>query len=791
MRKVRLPKSFPPCDYTPHGYIDNPYHSMVLNRSGAIRSVPPLGFGYWLTGFEGSYGGGQRDHVNYLSLLLLSVAVGGDALAAAEDFQNGGPRLSSRYHTKHLVSYDWVFRGLAFSLRFFLARENSLACLAEIENPGAARQDVLLHATNVYGLWDRKYWGSDGVASRYDQGSDAAVSKIWAYGHTFVMGSNLPSAAHKATADEAAWLRWLREGDLSSIPGASVVGPGPMRAVLSYKVSAPARGAASALFVLSRGPSEALAAAEFRETLRTFRPALKRQLAADEVFWARAPMLEGDWPDAWKHGWVYDHETLRMNVRRPIGIYRHHWDAMQIHAPRAVLGESSLDAMALSYADPALAADVLLGTFADAPAPNVPCSREDGSMNMIAADGSECGTYPAWGLPFRVIKSVHARTGNDRWVRALYPYLKAFIRWWLDNRTDAEGWLHCKCSWEAQDGSRRFLVPQGGHEGSVSEHVRTVDAEAAMAEAMRNMVGFAQVVGRHADARLWRRMAADRVRRVRAMYVDGWFRDFDGRDDRPIMLKDYYDVMMLVPLACGIAAAGQIQAVRPKFQYFRDNPAPWLEWPSFVFPFAEAAWNAGLRTFLAEVLADIADRIYSRSDRRTVFVPASCRGKPFEYRVPGQAAEYWPIDPAAPYGGGECYGWGATLPMNLIRNVIGLREDDDDPRAQFILAPALPDRLRQPGKTYAVRNLHYRGLAFRAVYQVTGMDGLRATLEFASARPVALSVHHRQGSTARERGGSTVGQRGGSAVLARCGKERKGAVSFDAASGSVYVVRFA
>jgi len=59
--------SFPSSHYTPHGYLDNPYHSMIFNRSGILRSFPPLGFGFWRTDFKGSYGEGPRDHQNYLS----------------------------------------------------------------------------------------------------------------------------------------------------------------------------------------------------------------------------------------------------------------------------------------------------------------------------------------------------------------------------------------------------------------------------------------------------------------------------------------------------------------------------------------------------------------------------------------------------------------------------------------------------------------------------------------------------------------------------------------------------
>jgi hypothetical protein len=67
--------------------------------------------------------------------------------------------------------------------------------------------------------------------------------------------------------------------------------------------------------------------------------------------------------------------------------------------------------LSLSYADPHLAQEVRYGTFANAPAANVPCSREDGSLNMISESGDECGTAPNWVL-FLVIESIYARTGD-------------------------------------------------------------------------------------------------------------------------------------------------------------------------------------------------------------------------------------------------------------------------------------------------------------------------------------------------------------------------------------------
>ena len=81
--------------------------------------------------------------------------------------------------------------------------------------------------------------------------------------------------------------------------------------------------------------------------------------------------------------------------------------------PRVVLAEGVLDMLRLAYADPALAQRAVLSLFRDAPQPNVPCVFEGGEFNMVAADGSRCGTSPAWCLPFlqpRAAVPAHARS---------------------------------------------------------------------------------------------------------------------------------------------------------------------------------------------------------------------------------------------------------------------------------------------------------------------------------------------------------------------------------------------
>ena len=735
---VAFPSSFPPGEYTPHGYLDNPYHSMVLNRSGILRSVPPVGFGWWKTGMKGSYGSGASDHLNYLSLLVCAVSVDGTVFADTADFSRNGAALVSRYHTKHAMQYNWEFQKVTIAATYFLPRENTLACLLQLSNTNEHQVVVDVSASHIYAIGAVKWWGSDGLVARALPNGEASVAKVWAYGDVFALGADHPSRSARATASEAEWKRWLRTDDTATVSVCSAAGRGPIWTLRNYRIIVPPKGTASLIIFLARGKNEAGALDELEKARTMWLPELQRRLAEDDQFWTRCPVLEGDWPESWKHGWVYDFETLRMNVRRPIGIFRHPWDAMQVHSPRVVLGETSIDMMTLSYADDCLATEVMEGTFADAIAPNVPCVREDGSVNMVSADGSECGTAPMWAYPFHCIWSMYERNGDRDWIGRLYPYLRSYVEWWLENRTDGEGWLHCNNSWESgQDGSRRFLVAER-NEGAVADFVRTVDVEASVAEAMRILSDAAGLLGKPEESGRWKNMAEDRVRRTRSMFFDGWFRDVDARTGAPIVLKDYFDIMMLSPLTCGVAAEAQIDAVRPMFQYYLDHPR-WLEWPPKMQTYVEAAWTAGERSSAAEAVASAADRVYRRTDGRTVQHADS--SEPFSYRVPGVANEFWPIRDDVP-AGGENYGWGATLPLFIIRSIVGYRELDAVNATGFWIAPAIPRQLLISGNSIGIRTLHYRNSDVSLQYEIRDSGALRILLTIDDASGQTPEIRH-------------------------------------------------
>lgn len=750
---------FPVQEYAPFGYLDNPNHSFVFNKSGILRSVPPLGFGFWARMMPWPYGDGALREVNYLSFLHLSLEIDGICLHQREDFDDHGIELSSKYHTKNVMSYDWELKDLNCRIQYLftaddkrqsppefrIACKDSILALVHFTNRGNSPKSITIHATNIYGYHQEEWWGSDGVAAEFDEKSGVALSKIWAYGDVFALSASRKSRARKATCDEKVWNDWVRTNDLSSNAGASAKFPGAIYTVQSYSLSIPPGGDDSMTVALARSVNREAALSESRRSLSVSNSVLESRLAEDDRFYKTTPLLIGDWSDHWKRGWIYDIETLRMTIRPALGIYKHPWDGMQMFTPRAVLGEALLDSLTISYCDVALAKDVILGMFADSQAPNLPCSREDGSVNMICSDGSEVGTAPTWGMPFHVIRSIYLRDGDADWIRRLYPHMAAFLDWWLENRTDREGSFHCKCSWESgQDGSKRFIVAEGDP-AAVSDFVRTADIEAAMADAFQSMILFCEVAGEQKDRQKWERLAEHRIEVTRSMCVDGWFRDFDARTNKPIILQDYYDVMMLYPVAAGVATEDQMKAIAPRFKYFADNPRFWLEWPSFMLPFSEAAWNSGQHELLSTVLIGTADRVYARTDARQTrpvsLDPSSTeedkrflRGFPekYVYRAPGIANEYWPLEEKDP-GGCEGYGWGATLPALIIRNIIGFREDLDPGKVEFSLTPSFTDAMLSAGKKYGISNLAFRGSVNDIEYQVGADAAIQITVRSRSA----------------------------------------------------------
>ena len=394
-------------------------------------------------------------------------------------------------------------------------------------NWGAESRAVKVLALHTYQLGESKWWGGDGIGGDYAGDSSCLWTRSFAAGTVFAVTSNQRNQGHYFSHRDEDRRTWLE-----TIPNSGnkvSYGSDPLHAGLGFDLRLEPREENRMTLLMARGPNLSAALKHARASLDHAAEVTRRKIAEDDRFWKAAPKLDGDWPAHWRHGWVYDFETLRTMVRRPIGLYRHKWDAMQIQVPRNVLAETSIDMWALSYADPSTAKEVFVGQFLDAIDDNVPCMREDGVMNMVAADGSECGTSISWCFPFFCAESIFNRTWDREWLLQLYPRMAALLRWTLKNRVDSEGYLVGKCSWETgMDTSKRFQIQQPTG-GEVVEFLRLVELQAAASHAGATLAHFAGALSKSEDKPQWLRIQKDYADKTQRLWKKDWFHDFDSR----------------------------------------------------------------------------------------------------------------------------------------------------------------------------------------------------------------------------------------------------------------------
>jgi hypothetical protein len=459
-----------------------------------------------------------------------------------------------------------------------------------------------------------------------------------------------------------------------------------------------------------------------------------RLVVEDTRFWASCPTLSGDWPAHWREGLHHDFETTRLIVQPPRGIFRDVWPSWMAAWPRVVLAEGTLDMLRLAYADPALAQRAVLSLLRDAPLPNVPCVFEDGEYNMVAADGSRCGTSPAWCLPFLNLQLLYLRWLDRDWLGQVYPFAAAYLEWWLEHRVDAEGWVVYKCTWESGEDGNPRLDPGGSGDADISSRLRPVELQATLAHAASVLAFFARELQLAVDVRRWRRVEQEYRDRTHRLFDSdsGRFRDWligERRFQEPRPEQAYwgvdacrYSAQSLTPLLIGEHI--------PEEEVWRHACAPWTLWPSWTYALVESAAAAGLYEGVGAVAAEIIDRVYRVTTRREL----GSLVRP----MPGSAPEFWPEDWRT-YGGSDAYGWGATTANLLIRHVFGFKESPRTDGWVTELTPALPAALLGTGTEVGIRQLNYRGLAFDLAYRVAA-DGLEVELSLPGDEPRTCRV---------------------------------------------------
>ncbi len=703
----------PSDDFTPHGYLDNPYHSWKLNPSGVLRSLAPLGMG-WHVPNLGSY---VLNQFQYTAHLTIGLNINDLVLITPGDFRRHKCAINSQLHTKNRFEYTCHVPQYEFTLtaRYFLVQEHALGCVLTLSTTFPAPIPITcylihLHTHNPHTsrLWEHGLYALQNREQGYGVLGLASEGDVFVHGARAANGAMLAweEMGFAVTLDDiAAWAHGAR------VPRPQITQRQPdtgwqLRALAlpcTFILGGTAPSTSTLHVVLARGVSQDQALQRWHQGIEAITEAEGKHGTDDEAFWQQAPQLAGDWPEYWRRGLVYDLETLRMTMRPPAGIIDHTFDGMQLQAPRLVLAEAAMDALFLSYADPDLAAEVILGHFESAPHPNLPCMREDGSYNMVADDGQICGTAPEWGFPLWCCDKLFARTGDLRWLRRLYPGAAAYLRWWLEHRRDGEGWLVYACSWESgQDVSSRFGPQQTG--GTIIQHVRPVDLQASMAQGAEILVRWATLLAKEtpvdtgtdfaAEAAWWQSIANEFTVKTRQMWQDGWFRDYDSTTNE---WSEQQDAMHLAPVFCGVADWGQLERLRPFLAQPPMHSLGWapLSWPPVAMTLVGAAAAAQMPLDAAELAYRYIDASYRSTDGRELDEHGGIPGVTREYRRTITTGKWGAIDYVN--AGIEGYGWGALSVHLLLRYVLGLREEAAD---RITISPVIPQALRHVGATY-------------------------------------------------------------------------------------------
>jgi hypothetical protein len=675
-------------DFTPFGYLRNPYHSAT---SWTECTGGSLATSEEVVGFEWTYPW-YRDRAAGAGLCL-GTFDGERPRWSRSDFAAAG--YTSPYHSALAKAFRLVQDEVELLAHFFLL-EDTLCLVVRAENSAAMARSVRL------GLGVRA-WSQDAQPEVTVDGDLVRLA---------MADEGQAPAAHVVAT--AGW------GDLAACDAGTVA---DACAVADVRLELEPGAGRTLVAALARHADGHAAETAARAALQHAPAQLAALQAEDTRFSARCPTLSGDWPRSWREGFLYDFETTRLLLLPAGGIFRDVWPAWMVAWPRVVLAEGALDMLRLAYASPGDAQRAVLSMFRDAPAANVPCVFQDGSPNMVARDGSVCGTSPAWCLPFLNLELLYLRTLDRAWLAELYPYLGRYLDWWLEHRVHADGWAVYKCTWEAGEDGNPRLDPSGSGDADISGHIAPVELQATVAHAAGVLAFFAAELGLAADARRWGATRDAYRRRTRRLFDrrQGRFRDWllaDERFQESRPGERYWGVdsrrfspLGLTPLLGGTATAAQAQALRSELVLHMT--APWTLWPSWSYVLAECAAAAGEHELAGRLAASIAERVYRWTDRRDLGAGA----RP----LPGAAPEFWPMD-WHDYAASDAYGWGATTANLVLRHLLGLQESRDTTHWVVELAPAFPATWLEAGRRYGVRRFQYRGRLLDLAYRVDGAD---------------------------------------------------------------------
>ncbi|MGH8873643.1 MAG: hypothetical protein ACRDVM_00070, partial [Acidimicrobiia bacterium] len=178
--------AFPEDDFTPYGYLDNPFDCgpwAQLEAGGVLRSLEGCGFEWFHPERDPPAAGGG---------LLVGVEVDGRAVTDFEGFRRAGIEVVSRYHTSRCETFDFEAQGTSVSLAFLLAGRDALLCRMAVKGEGAGPVPLLCRGVVSRGARRN---------GRAEVLSDRAITLLCEAGPWFALVLSQPAAGTALYAD--------------------------------------------------------------------------------------------------------------------------------------------------------------------------------------------------------------------------------------------------------------------------------------------------------------------------------------------------------------------------------------------------------------------------------------------------------------------------------------------------------------------------------------------------------------------------------------------------------------
>jgi hypothetical protein len=706
-------KNYPEGKYTPHIFLQNPEHQCKTKyfdvEDGVIKTDSDYaGLGFYFPWADRVYG--KNPDKRFIVTMGFVVSVNNKFYMSKNDIKELA--LFSKYHTTNLFSYNLDFNNITLQQLFWRDKTvNGIFSKLDFVKSKNSKIYTIIYAEKVDGIVKTILNKNSGFIFKTDSVNSFKFSDI--YFNTDKNSINL------YIGDS---LEELQKNILQKRVSSSNVLQ-KEKIYLAFETDTDSSFyLGKKNFNLKETPSQ-----------KAVDDSLRNAVAIENEFYKDFPVLNGDWPEVLKHGWLYDFETTRLCTLPPKGIFKDWWPTWMTQWPRVVLAEGTMDMNRLGYANIDIAKRAVLSVFRDtknsSANDNAPCLFASGYPNMVAKDGEICGTSIAWVLPYYNIYDLYLRCLDKGWIKKLYPYMKKLLGWWLEYRTDVDGWMIYKCTWEAGEDNNPRIDPEETGSSVISENIRPVELQACMAHSAEIMIRFCRELSIDKDISLWEKIKKNYAEKLQLLWDPEKvrFRDWNKKTGSFIKetgIKNYWDEdftrfspLSLSAVQFDLMTAEQTEAMKQEILLY--DRVPFNVWPSWNFVTMEAASKLNLNQFASEFAYKIIDRVYHENDRYDLNI--SCP-------LPGHAREYWPVD-LKDYEGNHAYAWGAQTASMLIRQIIGIKASDNTMELEFILTPSIPKELMIHGKCYSINNFKYRNIKLDINYKILSSNTLELEIK--------------------------------------------------------------